>query len=224
MLTAAAWRSRWQAWLWNYYRWTMAINATLIGLFVYAATGQLASALSLAAAIGGVALAAIAIRKQRVPVLLMVVLSITTAGVWAWHERQRYTAVGQSTMRLKYWLESAETVDSPDHPHIIAVTNGPLQTVDDQSLYFFFGRALQNQLIYVSPAADGRVHDFGRTIDEYPDPSEDAWWRRLAESRADYVLSLWPASLELRWMEARPDRATRVFGETDDWGLFALRR
>lgn len=223
MLTAAAWRSRWKAWLWNYYRWTMAINATLIGLFLYAATGPLAATLSLTAAIAAVALATTAIRKQRVSLVLVVILAVAATGLWAWHQRTRYAGVAQSTMRLKYWLDSAGAVDTPGHPHVIAVTNGPLQTVDDQSLYYFFGRALQNQLIYVSPAADGRVHDFGRTLGEYPDASEDAWWRRLAESRADYVLSLWPASIELRWMEARPDRARRVFGESGDWGLFALR-
>jgi hypothetical protein len=36
------------------------------------------------------------------------------------------------------------------------------------------------------------------------------------------VMSFSPASVELRWMESRPDRFRRISGEDGDWGLFAI--
>jgi len=142
-----------------------------------------------------------------------------------WRERHRYDMARDTTVLHfipRYWVKAAELVDTPDTPRKIAVTAGPKQSADNWFLYYFLGRKLQNELIHVPPTFDGRIEDFGGDEDFSPSGDAHAWLQRLDAERVTHVMSFAPASMELAWMEERPERFQRVVGATGRWGLFAV--
>jgi hypothetical protein len=125
----------------------------------------------------------------------------------------------------RYWVDAAIAADDPARPWRIAVTSGPSQRNDNWLVLPFIGRNLQNEAFYVPVSKSGDVGHFGggSTNVDYDRSAEyESWWRRLLERRVDAVMSFSPASVELRWMESRPDRFRRISGEEGDWGLFAI--
>jgi hypothetical protein len=142
-----------------------------------------------------------------------------------WRERHRYDMARDTTVLHfipRYWVKAAESVDTPESPRRIAVTAGPKQTADNWFLYYFLGRKLQNELVHVPPSGDGHIEDFGGEQDLSPSGDEQAWLRQLAAARVSHVMSFAPQSMELAWMEQRPERFQRVIGAPGRWGLFAL--
>jgi hypothetical protein len=142
-----------------------------------------------------------------------------------WRERHRYDMARDTTVLHfipRYWVKAAELVDTPQTPRRIAVTAGPKQTADNWFLYYFLGRKLQNELVHVPPTSDGHIHDFGGEQDVSPSGDAHVWLQRLAAERATHVMSFAPPSMELAWMEERPERFQRVAGAPGRWGLFAV--
>ncbi len=125
----------------------------------------------------------------------------------------------------RYWVNGALLLDDPARPRRIAVTSGPAQTVDNWFAASFLGSALQNEVLYVSPMADGSVPHFGlgdlnsRIV---RDADATAWMARLNAQGITHVVSFAPTSVELDWMRAQPNRFHRLDGG-DDWGVFELR-
>jgi hypothetical protein len=102
----------------------------------------------------------------------------------------------------KYWAPVVPLVDDGAR-HIIALTAGARQDADHWFSYYFLGRRLRNELVHVRAA----------------DP--EAWWTGLVAARVTEVMSFAPASQELRWMEAAPQRFRRLAGD-EQWGLYKL--
>jgi hypothetical protein len=118
-------------------------------------------------------------------------------------------------------------IDHPGDSHRIAVTSGPAQNIDNWFASPFLGRMLQNELRYVSTAADGSIHHWsnvgGSNADELAtDADYDAWYRRLRNQRVTDVMSFTPPSFELAWMESHPQQFTRLAGVPGTWGLFEV--
>ena len=55
------------------------------------------------------------------------------------------------------WAAVANAIDDPERPRRIAIVSGPLKQGDRQLIYFYLGRELQNELVYVSPKSGGAV-------------------------------------------------------------------
>ncbi|MGD8859296.1 MAG: hypothetical protein PVI30_04740 [Myxococcales bacterium] len=111
-----------------------------------------------------------------------------------------------------FWAPLAEAVDHPAQPHTLAVTAGEHPNADNIFFYYFLGTRLQNRLVYV--ASQPRT------------PQREAfvrWCRGLREAGASHVVSLWPPSPELPWLEGHPELFRRLAGEPGQEGLFAMK-
>jgi hypothetical protein len=125
-----------------------------------------------------------------------------------------------------YWAGAVAVVDDPAVHRRIAVTSGPWQNLDNWFVYPFMGRRLQNDVVYVPIAGDGRIRHFGLDgLNQELSTTASAWaWQlRLREQHITEVVSFRPASIELAWMEANPDGFERLAGSPADWGVFRLR-
>jgi hypothetical protein len=141
----------------------------------------------------------------------------------AYRARVRYRAAAQSVVHhltLKYWAPAARCVDNPGVAHTIAVTAGPVQNADNWFMYFFLGSRLQNRLCYVPVTPSGDIVDFGPDNERRQQADFDAWLARLTEQGVTHVMSFYPASIELSWMENHPDRFQPLVNEKNAWGLF----
>ncbi len=103
-------------------------------------------------------------------------------------------------------------------PHRIAVTAGEHQNAGNWLVYLYFGRRLQNEILYVSPTQSGRIQHDVTQVGKIA--SLDAWLDRLDARGIDYVVSFPPSGTELEWMDKMPERFVRMAGGEGKWGLF----
>jgi len=137
----------------------------------------------------------------------------------------RYRAAKQSIVFHRIptdWVPAAEMVDEPDRERTIAVTAGLAQDADNWFLFPFFGRSLQNRLVYVPPARDGRIVEFGPDGELSGSAEAGAWLRRLESVGASEVMSFAPASIELGWMSSQPENFEKLAGDGEKWGLYRV--
>lgn len=124
---------------------------------------------------------------------------------------------------VRPWAAAAPRVDRPGEPRVVAITSGPKRSLDNWFAYPFLGSRLQNTVLYVPPSVDGRIVPFGGEGELEAAADFDAWLARLEDRDVTEVMSFEPASIELGWMEARPDRFERTAGDGAGWGLYRLR-
>jgi hypothetical protein len=219
-----------RSWLDRYFRMVIGVHvfitATVLTVWSTPATRMLSVLLGLTgltAVTWVVARPRSLVRRAAVPAALIGVVAATQI----WKDTHRYQLVaGSRTLHWSpsYWAAAARAVDEPNASHVIAVTAGPQQAADNQWFYYFFGRRLQNQLIYVSIFTSGKPEPFPVAAELSAAADDTLWRRRLDEQHVEYVLSLWPASVELHWMEQAPSRFERVAGAPAAWGLFRVVR
>ncbi len=181
---------------------------------------------------GAVALAAAAsvVSGQRVRALSFTVIALAALlGLGALRTRVRNDLYAQdfALHRVpKYWVGAVPLVDDPKVPRRIAVTSGPLHNMDNWFASPFLGRSLQNELVYEPISADGIIRRFGpgeANAEIARTASFEAWLGRLHEHHVTGVMSFTPVSLELRWMEARPELFERQQGDGATWGLYRVK-
>lgn len=139
-----------------------------------------------------------------------------------YREASRYSYIeqfGQVTLQPVYWLSAVPLVDIPEHSYRIAVTGGAHQNLDNFFMYFFLGRRLQNSFFYIPTTKDGSIFPLAPTSKKY-EPDFSAWRARLISQKIDYVISFFPISQELFWMEQHPEWFERVTENTPPWGMF----
>jgi hypothetical protein len=192
---------------------------------LYALAGHLgwgfgrASWLGAAAAEGIVASLAAAFgfrRRGRLAVRLAVtVAALVCLGVA--RDALRHDALANDFMihrDVRAWAGAVPLVDRPGEPRVVAVTSGPKRSLDNWFAYPFFGSRLQNTVVYVPPSREGGIDETANF---------DDWLPRLRDRGVTEVMSFEPASVELGWMEARPDRFERLSGDGAGWGLYRVR-
>ena len=110
-------------------------------------------------------------------------------------------------------------------PHRIAVAAGFDGTGHNLYLFPLLGSRLQNEIVYVPPASDGRVIDYRDEGAMTAAASHAAWTARLAEDRVDAFAALAPPPPErAAWIE--PDRAhfqplaRSADGESAAWRVY----
>jgi len=141
----------------------------------------------------------------------------------AYRDATRETALRTSVAlhpSPRYWVTAALAVDTPRTARRIAVTAGAAQDADNWMLYPFLGSRLQNELLYVPVTEDGTLVEPAPGNDPAGAASFSAWLQRLADLEVTEIISFRPASLELAWMELRPDRFERIAGDRRSWGLY----
>ncbi|MBZ0251726.1 MAG: hypothetical protein K8I02_00165, partial [Candidatus Methylomirabilis sp.] len=126
----------------------------------------------------------------------------------------------------RYWADAAAKLTADRGASAVAVTAGAWQDADNWLLYPFIGRRLQNRLLYVPIERPGATVSLGPDYYETVADAADfgAWLARLRASGARYVVSFKPASIELAWMERRPDLFERVSGDGKQWGAYRVKR
>ncbi len=98
------------------------------------------------------------------------------------------------------WQEA----DDPDDPKRIAVAVGWDGWGSNYFVYPYFGRRLQNQILYVPRTEDGTVvQPTERNRQKKFD--YESWRRRLLEKEVEYVGVLAPHPREQRWMDNHPE-------------------
>lgn len=120
----------------------------------------------------------------------------------------------------RYWLPALAALAKDGNPCRIAVTYGPMQTSHHAFLAPFMGERLQNELVYISPEADGRIIPHDPEYFKHAKPDVNAWIAALEKSGATHVLAMMPQTLEIEWMEQRPERFQRLAGVRGIWGLY----
>lgn len=88
-------------------------------------------------------------------------------------------------------------------PHRIAVSAGWRPPGDNWFRYPFFGRRLQNDVVYIPVTADGSIVDT-RFAASSGRLSREAWVRRLVERGVDVVVLLVPEPPEAAWVRGLP--------------------
>jgi hypothetical protein len=115
----------------------------------------------------------------------------------------RYAALEYSQVGHRIpvaWALLAQYIDKPERPRRIAITSGPLKEGDHQLIYFYLGSKLQNELVYVSPRADGAVPVYDRPRPNLAGADPRTWVQRVLASGVQYVAVLNPPPLETRWL------------------------
>ncbi len=202
---------------------------------LYALAGHLgwgfgrASWLGVAAAAGIAAVLGAAFRlrgRGRLAVRLAVaVVALACLGIA--RDTLRHDALAGDFMihrDVRPWAPAVPLVDRPAEPRLLAITSGPKRSLDNWFAYPFFGSRLQNAVAYVPSSKDGRIVPFGGGRELEAAADFDAWLARLERRGVTEVMSFEPASIELGWMEARPERFVRLAGDGVGWGLYRVRR
>jgi hypothetical protein len=138
---------------------------------------------------------------------------------------QRYLLLANRNVSadvFRYWWQSAHLAEREGDALRIAVTAGPRQDADNWLMYYFMGTDLQNTLHYVPISTDGEIIPFGPDHRRLEESDPEAWLKRVSNQKISHVFSFFPTSLELGWMNERPDRFLRLNGEQDHWGFFRV--
>jgi len=136
----------------------------------------------------------------------------------------RYRVLAKSTVLHdfdRWWVPAAAKTDQKES-YRIAFTSGAAQTGSNWYWYYFYGKRLQNRFYYIPIEKSGEIRPF--LYDYYTKPfgDFDSWYARLKENKIDYVMSFFPPSNELGWMEKRPDLFVRTEGDRQHWGLYRI--
>ncbi len=116
-----------------------------------------------------------------------------------------------------------EAADDPDEPRTIAVVAGWDGRGANVFVYPYFGRRLQNEIVYVPPASDGQLIQPNQKVKIRRSADYDAWLDRLYDHGVDYVGVLGPLPMEAGWMRAHPESFELVTeGLNDENLLFEL--
>ena len=207
----------------------IVFHALLMAMIVWAPLDARAAitAFAMATLMAAIALTA-RVRRLPAPAQLALAVLIGVASLQAanvWRERHRYEMARESTVLHfvpRYWVTAAASVDTLATPQKIAVTAGPQQNADNWFLYYFLGRRLQNELTHVPATADGRIRQLGLPHEITAAADAGVWLKRLSDERVTHVMSFSPRSVELDWMEERPEHFQRVSGAPGRWGLFSV--
>jgi hypothetical protein len=118
-----------------------------------------------------------------------------------------------------------KAVDKPDDPLQLAVAGGWDGRGINLAVYPLFGSRLQNTLNYVPVTLIGDVVS-PRRRSEFKETANYANWRkRLLDAEIDYVVTIGPNPLELKWMKQHPAHFRRVAkGEHRDNTLYRVLR
>ena len=123
---------------------------------------------------------------------------------------------------FRYWWQAGHLAEREGGALRIAVTAGPRQDADNWLMYYFLGADLQNSLHYLPISTDGEIIAFGPEARRRREGDVDAWLQRLAAEEITHVLSFFPTSIELEWMETRPDRFLRLVGTGNEWAFYRV--
>jgi hypothetical protein len=96
-------------------------------------------------------------------------------------------------------------LDTPAHPHRIAVTAGWDRRGINWFMYPLLGSRLQNQISYEPTSADGSFPDYRLWQPHQRSGDYAVWYQRIRDGRYDYVVTLGPITLELEWMHQHPE-------------------
>ena len=157
--------------------------------------------------------------------LLFCVLTVATAACIQLKDRLRIRAYsGCTTLHdfPRYWVPALSALNSAGRPARIAFSYGPQKVSHDAFLAPFLGAQLENDLVYVSPEADGAIIPHHPDYTRMSNPNLAAWLDALRSASATHVLCLRPACTELKWVESHPGLFRRLAGEREDWGLFRI--
>jgi hypothetical protein len=217
-------------WYWRFLVGSIAFHAVLVAAGGWSAGDAVATILG-AVVLTIFAAATVTVAFRRTPLMVRVAITAViavglVAGLTTWRDAHRYQVLRSAQVLTgvpKYWMDAAMLVDEPKSSSKIAVTAGPFQNADNWLVYYFLGRKLQNEITYVSVAGDGRIPEFRESASLARHADETVWTRRLLEQRVTHVMSFMPPSVELGWMEQRPDVFERVAGESGRWGFFSVK-
>ncbi len=173
-------------------------------------------------------LVAIASKRRRIALMLAALILFPGLVFAAKHYRDQHRqALLERAVTFhdipRSWVQPALMLDQPPTRYNIAVTSGPLQSVDSWFTYYFFGRELQNQVSYVPVTVTGKVVDFWPPGKLEQQASYVHWRARLLRQGITHVMSFFPYSLEQRWMDEHPTLFERVAGKPAEWGLYRVR-
>ncbi|MBW2231290.1 MAG: hypothetical protein JRH17_12970 [Deltaproteobacteria bacterium] len=205
-----------------YYYGPIRLSAPSVPLV---AIGTIAAAISLCV-LAYLALA----RAPRVPAIIAVPVLLLVASLALAELRMpemRYRLLANRNVPaewFRYWWVAARMLDEEPGSHRVAVTGGDWQDGDNWLMYYFMGGNLQSTLHYIPISIGGEFIPFGPGTRRRDGGAVDAWLERIVESRISHVMSFVPSSLEITWMNARPDRFVRVTGHEDRWALFRVLR
>jgi hypothetical protein len=152
----------------------------------------------------------------------VVLLCLTLEGARSYTRNDAIVAPRTADFVPRYWARAAARADDLGARHVIAVTAGPEQNADNWFLYHFLGRKLQNRLTHVPLTTSGRIDSFSPHDDRGAEIDVERWYGRLRSAGVTLVMSFSPPSLELSFMQQRPDLFERLEGQKG-WGLFRLR-
>lgn len=119
----------------------------------------------------------------------------------------------------RYWADAAASADEEDGEKRIAITIGEDRSSRLVFGYPFFGRKLQNRLVYVPASRSGDFEAFPAEGNPSGRGDFDVWTRRLASSKVTHVMSFRPATLELTWMKSHPNLFEPI-STGEDFGLY----
>jgi hypothetical protein len=124
-----------------------------------------------------------------------------------------------------YWIEASHPLGKERQEGEdlrIAVTSGGHQNADTWFMYPFLGPDFGHTLLYVPISQDGHHIAYGPDQPRMKRGRCSAWVRGLLEEDASHVMSFWPRSVELDWMQRNPAAFTLLAGNDLDWGLFRI--
>jgi hypothetical protein len=229
-VSAAPQRHRFRTWLVSYLLLGVLIHILCAGFYrVTMPSVWLIAGGALAAVALLLVLAVLAYREHsqgaNASVLALALLLVVSGLTTLRDTDDRYLMLGNRNVSadvFRYWWQSTHRAEVQGQRLRIAVTSGPRQDADNWLMYYFLGRDLQNTLHYVPISADGEIIPFGPDGAREAGASVEKWLSRLEEEKISHVFSFHPTSLEIGWMDARPERFVRIDGLEDHWGFFRV--
>jgi len=168
-----------------------------------------------------------ALKGRRVAIIATLLACTAPFAIDAYRVATRSAALRESVVlhpSPRYLIPALEAIEDSPSPHTIAMTSGPARDADNWLIYPLLGRQLENTVTYVPITADGSTPGFSRYDEVIAAGDFQAWWDRLDERGVTDVFCFSPRSLELIWMERRPELFQRVVGNGRDWGLYRIAR
>lgn len=166
------------------------------------------------------------ISSQVVVILVISLAWLACYGLGALRDvDQRYLMLANRNVSadvFRYWWQAAYLIEKDGTPARVALTAGPRQDADNWLMYYFMGRDLQNTLHYVPISTDGKIIPFGPHTRRQDEGDYSSWFSRLNEQGISHVFSFFPTSLELGWMDSRPESFERLVGDAEHWALFRV--
>lgn len=176
------------------------------------ATAEVGGVLVVGAALGGIALLLAARRgSPATGALAAIGLLLVSAAFWGsiraearpliWRaacQRRAFELHPFNAAAYVLWQALDDGV-----PRRVAVSAGWRPPGDNWFRYPFFGRRLQNEVVYVPVTEDGSIVD-SRYAGSSGRLSREAWIRRLVERRVDVLVLLAPKPLEAAWVHELP--------------------